>query len=76
MEDPRNLGPATCPQRYPINTRPGALVAGGVGGGWGGVGGSHLVDRGKGSRGRGRAMAKVGARTPTKGEGAGRGRES
>ena len=40
----------------------------------GGEGGSHLVDRGKGSRGRGRAMAKVGARTPTKGEGAGRGR--
>ena len=33
MEEPRNLGPATCPQRYPINTRPGALCVGGGGGG-------------------------------------------
>ena len=43
MEDPRNLGPATCPQRYPINTRPGALVAGVGGWGWGGVGGGDSL---------------------------------
>lgn len=47
-EGPQNLDPATCPQHYPMNTRPGAL-------------GGHLVDLGWG---RGRVVAKVGARTP------------
>ncbi|XP_043318308.1 collagen alpha-1(I) chain-like [Cervus canadensis] len=44
-EGPRNLDPATCPQHYPMNIRPGAL-------------GGHLVDLGGGGRG-GRVVAKA-----------------
>ena len=49
MEEPRNLGPATCPQRYPINTRPGALCVGGGGG----EGGFNWATGGRGAGGRG-----------------------
>lgn len=55
-EGPRNLDPATCPQHYPMNIRPGAL-------------GGHLVDLGGGERGP-RGGKSGGA--DAKGEGAGR----
>ena len=57
-EGPRNLDPATSPQHYPMNTRPGAL-------------GGHLVDLGGEGEGRGpRGGKSWGA--DAKGEGAGR----
>ncbi|XFG01035.1 hypothetical protein AB1E19_004659 [Capra hircus] len=54
---PRNLVPATCPQRCPINTRPRALLGGGGG-----------VSSGRPGGGEGRVVAKAGARTPREGE--------
>jgi len=72
MEDPRNLGPATCPQRYPINTRPGALVAGGGGGGargGGGGGGESSGRPGEGEQGEGARDGQSGGADTHQGRG-------